>query len=125
LTYGFNGGLFTVRLSYRHVARPYRSFDPGRILPYKRWRDIPAGAYLRPEIMIANLGDHLPLFNRYYAWLLKWHIAHHYNVVHVDQTNVPYRGEIMNAGISNFTIYNPLPDFLFGTACQKMYKESK
>jgi hypothetical protein len=99
--------------------------DSFHVKPYARLKLVPLKAWMHPAVFFANVGEHVPGFRAYYQWMFRWHIAHHYEVLKMQGSNVRYHGEVLNAGYTNFTIYNPIWDVIFGTASYKKFKETK
>lgn len=97
--------------------------DSFHVRPHPKLRDVPWRHWLKPAVFFANLGEHLLGVRRYYRYLFKRHLAHHYEVVRVDGSNVLYRGQRLNAQVVNFTMYNPAFDMLFGTESPKEFQE--
>lgn len=94
-------------------------------IPYERLRDMPLKSWLKPSTVAANLGEHVPLLNRYYRYLLRLHVAHHYVAIPIDNSNHEYMDVMPNANTANFTMFNPLTDLVFGTYSGIAFNEIK
>lgn len=99
--------------------------DSFHVKPHAKLAEVPWKHWFLPAVFFANMGEHLPLMNKYYRYLYVRHIAHHYQNIRTDDANYKYHGVKLNAGYVNFTIFNPIPDYLFGSSSNKVYQETK
>jgi len=99
--------------------------DSFHIIPQDKLSDMPLSLWLKPDVVHANLGAHLPLYRKYYALIYRWHVAHHYDALPVEKSNVLYMDVYPNAAKTNHAIITPLADFLFFSFSNNRYKETR
>lgn len=99
--------------------------DSFHIIPHDRLSELPLRLWLKPDVVHANLGAHLPLYKHYYKIIYRWHVAHHYDALPVEASNVSYMNVFPNGAVTNHAIITPISDLLLLTFSNERYEETR